>query len=384
MGSFSNIPIVRLDTDIEECVYVSLCLQVGSLFDQSYSGIAHFLEHALIEMAGLSYDINYFRLSGRTTFTSTIYYLELTNKKQLPQAINLMKEIYDGNNLNRIDIEKIRCDITQEYYRKSSNINFSNIRKLLGSAMLAKSPIGNIIDINNISINDLLNHHCTYYNALQNPIIMIVGYNDTIDLTPNFVLKKVNDLNSFRKIEKPFLENSNVTYYSQYINCNCVDYFFKITSIDRISMSVAFTIIEIYMKKFYAINYSIVVDVNITIANHTVDIQYATVRIINCDKCKPLSIVNKSEFTTYLFQQLSDEVLNIYLNEFKNTMLNDYIGNRQIFENAIRSYMYGEPLYIRSEFNKNISEITVCQVRESLVDLLKGRKLIYKNAPRRI
>lgn len=171
------------ECDMDMC-YVSLIVWNGSLKDKGRYGIAHFLEHMLMQMNYDCYGVDSdFSCIGTTSFEYTKYVISSHNKiENMSSAIQIILEIFSGSHLLRDNIEKVREDIVNEYNMVSESPFFemysSFIRKIGISDYM---PIGNLHDIQRITYTDIIESFKREYSVDKAHIIILGGKKDWED-----------------------------------------------------------------------------------------------------------------------------------------------------------------------------------------------------------
>ena len=181
-----------IESNMDMC-YVSLVIRNGSLKDGKKFGVAHFLEHMLMqidyESKGVGPD---FFCVGTTSFDYTKYVISADNKIQnILIAIRIIFEIFNGIQLISDNLEKVRKDIINEYRMMSKSPFFklySIFIKELGISDYL--PIGNLQDIESITYKDLIENFKREYNTSNAHIIILGGKKDWANKIWNVAIEK--------------------------------------------------------------------------------------------------------------------------------------------------------------------------------------------------
>lgn len=167
-------------------------------------GMAHFLEHLLIEHSIYGNALEYFHnnhisTNGLTSIKRTKFYIK-TAKNFLDNLEKLIK-IVNQPIFNEEDIEKTKPAIYEEI-RKGKDNNFKMLFNLEKSCLFnnidAKSVLGEIEDIQNINYEMARLCHDVFYQP-QNQILAIAG-NVDIEKTLELIEKVYDEIN-IKKIE---------------------------------------------------------------------------------------------------------------------------------------------------------------------------------------
>jgi len=174
------------------------------------SGLAHFLEHVVLESSKYGDMMNIFgnngvRSNGLTTIERTEFYIDTTNN--FYDNLSLLLKGIHSPILNKDKINDIRKPILEEKRRsldnKYSNLYNANLKTYLDNNNF-KSILGDLKDIKNITNKDLELAFNTYYRP-NNEILVISG---------NFDKKKVLETieNVYNELEFKDIKFKRYTY----------------------------------------------------------------------------------------------------------------------------------------------------------------------------
>lgn len=187
---------------------ITLTVRTGSLNDpEKKSGTAHFVEHMnMIFQKSVNAPFSYYRSSyATTTFFETVYSL-VFKENELEQILDILSQIVNGTYLVKENIEIIRPDIQEEYYRTIRTSKYKTNKLIYKcSAMEHCFPIGELNVINQIEIDDLLAFHHQWY-RLDNMSIQCVGLNDIsplLEWSDRLEAKNRERTQPIRTIENP-------------------------------------------------------------------------------------------------------------------------------------------------------------------------------------
>ncbi len=168
------------------------------------SGIAHFLEHILIEHSKHGNLVNLFSrqkvyTNGMTSNKYTHYYIDTVHDFEdvLVKELDMVNEAV----FSKEDVEKVRPAILKEKMMKDDNIKF-DIYKLAYNSLYSVYPFSNTLggleDIKGISYEELKEIYNIFYQP-SNQLIVISG---------NFDIKKIKELieKQYFKYEKEKIE----------------------------------------------------------------------------------------------------------------------------------------------------------------------------------
>jgi len=164
------------ECDMDMC-YVSLIVWNGSLKDRDRYGIAHFLEHMLMQMDYEGYGVgDDFSCVGTTSFEYTKYVISTHNEiGNILNAIRILLDIFRGTHLLRDNMEKVRQDIVNEYNIVSESPFFEVYRSFVKKLGISEyMPIGNLHDIRCITYMDIIENFKNGY-SVENAHIIILG-----------------------------------------------------------------------------------------------------------------------------------------------------------------------------------------------------------------
>ena len=174
------------------------------------SGLAHFLEHVVLESSKYGDMMNIFgnngvRSNGLTTIERTEFYIDTTNN--FYDNLSLLLKGIHSPILNKDKINDIRKPILEEKIKsldnKYSNLYNANLKTYLDNNNF-KSILGDLKDIKNITNKDLELAFNTYYRP-NNEILVISG---------NFDKKKVLETieNVYNELEFKDIKFKRYTY----------------------------------------------------------------------------------------------------------------------------------------------------------------------------
>lgn len=164
------------ECDMDMC-YVSLIVWNGSLKDRGRYGIAHFLEHMLMQMDYEGYGVgDDFSCVGTTSFEYTKYVISTHNEMgNILNAIRIILDIFRGTHLLPDNMEKVRQDIVNEYNVVSESPFFEVYRSFVKKLGISEyMPIGNLHDIRCITYMDIIENFKSGY-SVENAHIIILG-----------------------------------------------------------------------------------------------------------------------------------------------------------------------------------------------------------------
>lgn len=164
------------ECDMDMC-YVSLIVWNGSLKDRGRYGIAHFLEHMLMQMDYEGYGVgDDFSCVGTTSFEYTKYVISTHNEMgNILNAIRIILDIFRGTHLLPDNMEKVRQDIVNEYNVVSESPFFEVYRSFVKKLGISEyMPIGNLHDIRCITYMDIIESFKSGY-SVENAHIIILG-----------------------------------------------------------------------------------------------------------------------------------------------------------------------------------------------------------------
>ena len=161
----------------EDAVLLSISINKGSLNEtDEESGVAHFLEHMIIDcnaMSGISFKRVYRR--AYTDFFETTYLFNC-NKKDLSYCLSIVAKLIKGEYLQESEIERVKERVLNEYMEVTNSVNYKIMQVLCENNIRYCShyPIGTRKSIEAMTYQKIINFFERYYSA-QNMAIVIVG-----------------------------------------------------------------------------------------------------------------------------------------------------------------------------------------------------------------
>ena len=308
----------------------------GKYYEQPY-GIAHFLEHYLLEnsMYGniVSYfDKEYIRSDGSTGIYDTRYYIDTVHdfKDSLLKLLNTINcPIFDSKK-----IQGTKQPIIAEINKKNDSKYQKLYAKVFQSVFKNKVfniNLGSINDINSISINDIKLFHDAFYQPSNQILVLTGNFDDNIvdtvkefydDLKKEYKSLKKIDIKEPKKVVKKDLIVNSI------INSNLLIISFKIdlTQLSPLEKNK----LDYYMGYIYEFNFG----VKSTLSNYLIDKGLTNFDI--------RFTYNPSYIKKYAFCSLEvdtdkmDEVLKLLFETIKNLELNEETFNKWINNQIIR------------------------------------------------
>lgn len=201
------------------------------------NGVAHFLEHYLLEQSiygnlGEVFKKDYIDSNAATSSYETSYYFSTVHdfKKNFIKLMNIVnKPVFSQDRVN-----KVKKPIISEIHRKNDG-KYIEYAKVCQSALYKNSTfnitLGEIDDISNMDVEYLKDFHSAFYRP-ENQMIFLTGKfdDDIIDLIKETYdsFKYSDDLIEKQLIKEPYKVNKKNAEYKKDLKENFVDVMYKI------------------------------------------------------------------------------------------------------------------------------------------------------------
>ena len=343
------------ECDMDIC-YVSLIVWNGSLKDRGRYGIAHFLEHMLMQMDYEGYGVgDDFSCVGTTSFEYTKYVISTHNEMgNILNAIRIILDIFRGTHLLPDNMEKVRQDIVNEYNVVSESPFFEVYRSFVKKLGISEyMPIGNLHDIRCITYMDIIENFKSGY-SVENAHIIILGgekewgeriwkkivENDFKVMPQNSSLRVPTSLNRNYKNIK---ENGTVIFLKLKYVCTDTVYYDLVESM-------ALTFLEELFKEMGKIQES---DIFVDIFQPIKDFRYIRITVrkkinLNCIYNVYKKIVNR-----LILKKDIERLLEDLKNEYNNILKKNEYGYQYI-QHLIYSYIFDRKSYTNHDLMQYI------------------------------
>jgi hypothetical protein len=355
--------LCEYELNYSESTHMILIVKQGANSDNNLPGVAHFLEHMLMEirediwMTDLS-------IKGTTSFEYTKYQLSFqSNYMEFINALSIVKGIVFGEFLNPYFLQKVRIDILKEYNAMLQDNAFKIESDLIRRIALSDSmPIGNEESILKISYADILKSFHSGY-KLQNMKLCIVGgdreWEDVID----DVFDLSGKISSRIKLIKGNILARNDRYHNHFRDLNNQICFMKIFDTNSPYMdlieNMSLTILEEMIKKKLNIIEDLII---VEVIQYVKKVRFIRICIKNIDiKIKDIlnsvyeKIVSRSQSIKLLYDDIKkqycvglkqEEYGYLYIQHladcyiynkksYKNKELLEYIYHKNVFDSII-------------------------------------------------
>lgn len=365
----------------EACV--SLVVSVGSLYDGTKKGIAHYLEHMLIMSVDNSINISEdLSIRGYTDFDYTIYQIKCPNNIcSIRRSISILHNILSGEHLELKDMERARVAILEEYHVFQAKKDLVSLMKILTEEenLFSSLPIGDLNIISTICFKSIVNYHLKWYRKES------VGVSVVSTLGHNQIENLISD--EFRTTEKLMHASFNSTgmtpssLTSRWLfprDGKELNIYIKNTSSlannmkSRVIEDLGFIICENYMEEYFRDQWEMKVDVNV------VKFRYSKQCRFYCIKIKGTT----DEFDTWLkgqkdnavFQLYEYTIKNFHQEEFnlyktyyaENIMLAKEPSIFKLSEDITNYFIFNDPIYEKKEYVNTVGLIQYEQITEIL------------------
>lgn len=331
--------------------FITLCLVVrhGSKRESKFPGVAHFLEHMLLE-----FDVhNNISLRGETNYDYTAFIIE--GKKEIFDFLleNILI-IATGKSLNKKNIENVRADIIDEYISTTKRCVYKLYKDVLHEYNIRSYlPIGKLENINKITYDDIVCFFNDGYKS-NNLSLIVMGapetYYEKINYTLCHNMYKINVKNRRRDLKIDYINN-----ISKKIPVKSQEYIFVFYKMDFIKHS----------------KFNECIETLETIALSLIEEVYVEVFGINSENifCSIWDVNNV-------------RLLKIVMNNIKHYTFNDIfqiLDNKLLFANYISDLLIKKMIYNYDIFFKK-GTINSFQYMNYLISCVANQKRICNNA----
>lgn len=335
-----------MECDMDMC-YVSLIVRNGSLKDRGRYGVAHFLEHMLMQIDYECYGVGSdFSCVGTTSFEYTKYVISSHNViGNILNAIRIILAIFRGTYLLRDNMEKVRQDVVNEYNLVSESPFFDMYKSFVKKLGISEyMPIGNLHDIRCITYMDIIENFKRGYNVENAHIIILGGKKDWEER----IWKKVieNDFKampqksslrvttSLNRNCKNIKENGMVIFLKLKYACTDTVYYDLIESM-------ALTFLEELFKETGKIQES---DIFVGIFQPIKDFRYIRITVRKKIKLNCIHNIYKEIVSRLMLKKDIERLLEDLKNEYNNILKKNEYGYQYI-QHLIYSYIFDRKNY---------------------------------------
>lgn len=380
----NNLDLGRIYVADTKTVCVNLFISAGANCDNEKKGVAHFLEHMLIE--ALKKDLQFiskYRLLGTTSFDYTSFEIECINDMDIIEdAFVILKNIINGRYLSSDYLETVRRDIELEFEYLNSKTDLQNLQSIfLKKGMPLSQPIGTKDFISKATFEDIvLFHKLNYHNA--SIYIFVVGPID-VNIIQNNAKIIFNDLK-----EKSILQ-SQETHIKQFcvskksnvfnINSNGTKIYIENTYLhlslyNRAVEDFALMVLDNFMEDYLEEYFNFKTSCNITKIRILGKFNYICIAI------KGQNILFNDSFFIKLYYFIKKKLPGVMTN-----ILNEYIDfikhtpqlNACVICDEIRNnFLYGEPIFDKEKYVECLYELESFEIIDILYCWLYQSKSI--------
>ncbi|WP_303863569.1 insulinase family protein [Alkalibaculum bacchi] len=370
----NNLDLECIHVADTKTVCINLLISVGANCDNEKKGVAHFLEHMLIE--ALKNDVQFiskYRLLGTTSFDYTSFEIECVNDMNIiEEAFIILENIINGRYLSCDYLETVRRDIEFEFEYLKSKTDLQNIQAIfLKKGMPLSQPIGTKDFISKATFDDtVLFHKLNYHSASM--FIFVVGPVDFNSIQNN-VKSVFNDLKGksiwqksetrikqFHVLKKSSIFNINSNGSKIYIENSYVHLSLYNRVVEDFALMVLDNIIEDYLEEYFNLKTSC----NITKIRILGKFNYICIAI------KGQNILFNDSFFIKLYYFIKNilpgvmtNILNEYIDFIKHTpQLNACVISDELRNN----FLYGEPIYDKEKYLECLYNLQLFEIIDVL------------------
>lgn len=209
-----SVLYLRNVNSINSTIYIGIVIGSGSI-NEIKSGVAHILEHMLIN-GSLIQKIS--KIVGRmatTDFDNTVYLMEIQDC-DLQYFMQFVKEMFCNIKLNKEDFHTAQAEVWKEY---TEEINTDQHKMLEGlfreTRYIQKMPLGDD-DIKNIKYEDVVDYYQAYYNIGNSAIILCGNLDDKMS---NLVIKEIQTIKpKHRQLPNFSMKDDRILYEVKSVN----------------------------------------------------------------------------------------------------------------------------------------------------------------------
>ena len=328
-------------------------------------GVAHFLEHYLLEQSMYGNIMNYFgkeyiNSNGLTSLHRTNYYISTVHdfKDNLLKLLNVINNpVFSEDKINETKIP-ISAEINRKKDSKYNKL-YEKVFDSIFENKLFNINLGSIEDINNMTIDDIKLFYDTFYQPSNQILVLTGNFDDDIIDTVKDVYNNLNkEYKSFKKVE--IIEPKEVVEKDKVVNSIVNNDLFvlsfkidvtKLTPLEKNKFD--YYIGYIYESNFGTKSYLSHYLFKNNLTNFKIEFKY------DADYTKDYIIISLEVVTNKI-----DEVLKLMFQTFNNLDLNEdhfnkWINNRIInminryenIGNITKSYLDNMFLYDLEEYD---------------------------------
>lgn len=359
----------------EKKTYIALTVKSGSMSDNQYPGISHFLEHMLLHFEEKSNFGNLY-IKGTTGLDKTTY-LFICSDEIISETLYLVNSIILGNTLNIHAIDDVRKEVEKEYFEKNNSKTYKLYNEFIKDANInIFLPVGTIEGIRKITFCDL----CMFYKLFYRVENMCISIISNIYLENSFLNKIISPISKKNTKKSWEIFDTTINKISENGLMNACTYIFWIVkrciykplAYADILESVSLTLVEEIIKEELQLS-----DDNICFNIVSLNTKYKIYRMI----------IRKKTFMSKIYLVLNDIVIKVkdkkvlidnIIYSYKQFLSSENV-NPYIYINYMGDcFVYGNKEYDNNDLVQNLSKISGFDIIQFITNCFKEKYYIYR------
>lgn len=205
---------LRNVNSINSEIYAGIVIGSGSI-KETKSGVAHILEHMLINGSQIQKMGKIVGRMATTDFDNTVYLMEIQGC-DLRYFTQFIKEMFCNIKLSKEDFHTAQAEVWKEYTEEVNTVQHKMLEGLFQETKyIHKMPLGDD-NIKNIKYEDVVDYYQAYYNIGNSAIILCGNLDDKMS---NFVIREIQSIKpEYSKLPNFSMKDYRISYEVKSVN----------------------------------------------------------------------------------------------------------------------------------------------------------------------